>query len=140
MNKRDHRPKLTELFANTTSPFRGSRAPFSEVFPDFAQLEVVVAEQHFLWGRRLERKYTLENPPGEDFDCSNQFCYGGGFSICDILRRVHRERLTQFETYVSCSGYEGSPKGRRKYKDCVQYTKVTVKAKYRRVEALGNQR
>jgi hypothetical protein len=130
MNKRDHRPKVTELFANTISPF-GSRAPFQQVFPDFLKLEIFIAEQRHLWGERNERTYTLSNPPGEHFDCSNSFCYGGGFSITQILRNVYEQRLTKFETLVDCRGYEGSPKGHRKYKDCAQYSKVTVRAQYR---------
>ena len=71
-----------------------------------------------------------ENTLGEYIDCSNRLCYGGGFSIGQVLREMVDGKQTHRETTRGCRGYEGSPKGRRRYRSCVNHWKITVDIEY----------
>ena len=45
-------------------------------------------------------------------------------------------RRTEFEKTVSCKGYEGSPKGARKYNECSTYFTVKMTVKYKDAAAV----
>lgn len=80
---------------------------------------------------RRGRVYTKANPPGEFVDCSNSVCHGGGVSIGEILRSMIDQGKTEEHVSRGCRGYEGSPKGRRKYRSCMHSFDVKVALKYR---------
>lgn len=43
-------------------------------------------------------------------------------------------RQTHFEDYRICRGYDGSPKGRRKYRDCLNSWNIEVDITYHEEE------
>jgi hypothetical protein len=98
---------------------------------DIADLHVEVREvDDLIWGHNERvRVFGKDNLP-EYVNCSNPICHGGGISISEIIRNVIQERKEDDEVRKKCPGYEGSPKGRRKYKSCVHTFKVKVHIKY----------
>ena len=71
--------------------------PFKEAFPQIQDITVRVEES----GKGVYEDfnillYTIDNPPGEYIDCSNPLCYGGGFSIGQILRQMVRDKKNTF--------------------------------------------
>jgi hypothetical protein len=133
MAARDHRPKASEIFRATQYVF-SRKAPFVEAFPEIDRLLVEVEEDGYgvikspyLSGKS---RYT-EKTCGEYINCSNRFCYNGGFSIGSILRDMVREHKEDHEDWKICQGYEGSPKGRRHYRSCINNFKIKVHITYK---------
>jgi len=127
--------KASDIFREIE--YRFAKKPlFEELFPQIEDLRVEVTESDdTLRGGGCVRAYTIKDPPGEYIDCSNPLCYNGGFSIGSILRDMVRKGQTEHETTERCQGYEGSPKGRRKHKDCWICFKIKVFVIYRDGEA-----
>jgi hypothetical protein len=48
-----------------------------------------------------------------------------------ILRYMIASRLTEFEATERCQGYEGSPKGRKRHRDCMHMFKVTIRLAFK---------
>jgi hypothetical protein len=111
------RPKASDMFNKQPELF-AKKGTFEEAYPDIEDFQI-------------NERFDLEHPPGEYFNCHNSRCYGGGVSIGKILQKMVRERLETFETTESCKGYEGSPKGRRKYQNCETCFKIKVTLKYK---------
>lgn len=127
----DRRKKASDLFLES-EPVIGKKVSFEEAFPEIGELNVKVTEI----GRGTDYKehtinYSKADFPGQFIDCSNPLCYGGGFSIGRIIRNMVDNRETELETTEHCKGYEGSPKGRRKYRECTDIFKVKVNIDYK---------
>lgn len=132
---RHRRKKASDIFREGT-PMFAKKVSFEEAFPELEDLRIEVKESGYGVGERTGvRTYTLDNLPGEYIDCSNPHCYGGGFSVGSIVRSMVREGETAFEAGQLCKGYEGSPKGRRKYRDCLNCFEINVSLRYRSKKA-----
>ncbi len=131
MSKPDKRQKASDVFNQTNFVF-ADKVSFDEAFPEIEDVVVEVKEPGNILRREskgIHRKPYL----GEYIDCSNPLCHNGGFSIGTILREMVRDRQTELETYKICQGAEGSRKGRRKYRDCMNFLEIRVSIKYREV-------
>ena len=85
-----------------------------------------------LTGKRASGKSTLlvwllNNIPQEFIDCSNSRCFNGGFSVKEIIRKMVSEHKDIFDDTVLCQGYEGSPNGKIKYRDCINGFHIRIK-------------
>ena len=130
---KNERMKASDVFRGTT-PFFGTKAGFDEVFPEIEEIEITVQETGYGVigdGIQVYRK----NQFGEYIDCSHRRCYNGGFRIGSIIRDMVRDKAIEFNTSLDCKGYEGSPKGRKKYGNCHNTFTIKVKIKYK--ESLG---
>lgn len=132
MVRRDQRRKASDLFRETT-PVIGTKGTLAEVYPQIKDVAVEVEES----GRGVDswnknRCYTKESFPGEFIDCSNPSCYGGGFQLGSYLGKMLLEHLTELADSKMCRGNEGSPKGRRIYRKCLNTFKFRIKIKYNR--------
>lgn len=133
---RDDRQKASDVFRES-NPLLGKTSSFSEAFPEIETLGVEVTEKgddvRGLRGERGERTYhfTHERPPGEYVDCSNDICYNGGFRIASHLRHMTRQRETEGEFSATCQGYEGSPKGQKKYGPCMHHFEAEIEITYK---------
>jgi len=79
--------------------------------------------------------YTEKSIPAI-IDCRNPRCYGGGLNLDYLIRCVVVEaQRTEYETTEYCRGYEGSPKGRRKYGDCDTIFRLRVNVTYKKPES-----
>ena len=136
MGRRD-RMKASDVFRETDYVF-SKKVSFEEAFPEIADLKVVVEEDgHGVHEWNRTRHYG--KGVGEYIDCSNSLCYNGGFSLGNILREMVRNRETHKETTEICQGYEGSPKGQRRYRSCLNHFKITVDIVFKEEDATTEQ-
>lgn len=130
-----YRPKASELFQKR-GPFFGEKVSFEKAFPTIEDVLVEVKEQgQGAFGDKIRYK---KSSIGEYIDCSNPLCYNGGFSIGRILRKMIENKQTELETSKFCKGYEGSPKGKRRYRNCINRFKIKVNIKYKKEEKEGD--
>ena len=131
---RDDRQKASDIF-NKGNLVYATKVPFENAFPEIENLDIVVVFHgcgtDFLKDKEKISHYNIETLPGEFIDCINPLCYKGGFSIGSILREMVRTKLTHKEEFEICRGYEGSPKGRRKYGICPNTFRIKVDIKYK---------
>ncbi len=73
---------------------------------------------------------AIHTQVGEYIDCRNSLCYDGGVSVGQMLRDMVEEKKTEAEFSSLCRGYEGSPKGRRKYRNCSNFFEVKIRIEY----------
>ena len=105
----DKRQKASDVFRETNF-FLAKKSRF-QAFPQIATLSGTVEED----GDGVSERFgvrSLGKDTGEYFDCSNPLCYNK-------------------EDTRLCEGYEGSPKGRRRYQDCMNSFRIKVDIKYR---------
>lgn len=123
----DRRNKASDNFREAT-PMFSRKAPFAEAFPTVATARVDVTE-HTSSSSRLIAHMT-EGEIGEYVDCTNPVCYGGGVSVGALLRSLVAADETHGEKIAGCKGYEGSPKGQRRIRDCLHSFTVTADLTY----------
>lgn len=124
------RQKASDVWSES-NPMFGKKTSFEEAFPQIDSLDVTVEET----GKGVHReprtwRFSEENPPGKYVDCSNDLCYNGGVDVGSILRAMVRNDETSKETTEFCQGYEGSPKGQKRYKDCINKFEVQIEIEY----------
>ena len=123
------RQKASDVFRESNFLF-ATKSGFDKAFPQIANLSGTVAEDgNGVSNWRSVRRVSKDT--GEFFDCSNPRCYNGGFSVGDILRGMVASRTKHKEDTRYCQGYEGSPKGRRRYRHCMNRFFVAIDIEYR---------
>jgi hypothetical protein len=122
------RDKATDVLRNTDYVF-AKKCTFAEAFPSIATLRVDVERSDY--GRSRHPDIYTEHSAGEMVDCRHPLCYGGGFSLGNLLRMMMAEKKTDQEFFEVCRGYHGSPKGRRNYGSCGETFRVIVHIDYR---------
>jgi len=127
---REDRKKASDVFRETNYVF-SKKAPFEEVFPQIDEISVIVEERVGSADRNSRKRHYNKKNISEYVDCSNPLCYNGGVSIGSIIRSMVIEKQTHNKTTKLCQGYEGSPKGRKKYRDCLHMFDVEVDIKYK---------
>ena len=128
------RMKAQDVFKEGNYLF-GPKVGFREAFPEIATLRVEVTEEgHGVSSYGGPAIYN-ESSVGEFINCSNPLCYNGGIRIGFKLGEMVRKRETEGQFSSNCRGYEGSPKGRNKYRDCDNYFKVKILIKYKKQDA-----
>ena len=127
------RKKASDIFRESNLVF-AKKSPFKEAYPEIDDLTIEVnkTSHHNYTESPLKHHFSIENPPGEYIDCDNPLCYNGGFSIGSVLRRMVSNKETQKEGSGSCQGYEGSPKGRRRYRSCLSVFRYKANIKYKK--------
>jgi len=131
MYKRNRRQKASDVFQETTYLFPKTNK-FDEAFPFIKELHVEVIESGEGVNELNERNvYDKHSLPGKFIDCHNPMCYNGGFDIGSAIRLMEYDRQTQREIQSRCQGYEGSPKGRKKYDACLNSFKIKINIKYK---------
>jgi hypothetical protein len=131
MPARDKRQKASDVFRDATYVF-SRKVPFEEAFPQIDDLRVQVRESSIGRTEPIRTStYTTVNPPGEFVDCSNPLCYNGGVSVGSVIHAAVRDRKTECTETHGCQGYEGSPKGQRRYRSCLHTFEVTVNIRYK---------
>lgn len=123
--------KAQDVF-NACTPFFGRKSTFAEAFPEIESLRVEVTEagDGTGWMSPGPRVYT-ETTAGEFVNCSNPVCFNGGFRLGHILRDMVRSRKTEHTGTAICQGNEGSRKGRRIYRKCLNSFKYEIAVEYR---------
>lgn len=133
-----NRKKASDVFRDTNFVF-SSKTSFSVAFPKIDSVNITVIEVEG------PEKVNFDSPPpyparsmtysektiGEFIDCHNSICYNGGFQIGSILHEMVRTKETFRESVTCCQGYEGSPKGKRRYRSCLHYFHYRVTIEYK---------
>lgn len=122
----EKRKKALDIFRESEYVF--AKCGFDEAFPEIAELRINVQELRYnveVYSRQYGRNIS------EFVNCNNRLCYNGGFSIGDILRQMVAEKEAEKDVTVFCQGYEGSPKGMRRYRNCMHRFKVHIDVKYK---------
>lgn len=142
---RGRREKLTDQLARRIhNPFFRPTSSFEEAFPTVESLRAEVVES-----REFERNFWEPKAPWirsftkEYFrsaaDCGNPRCYGGGVNLEALLREMVRECESEREVTERCTGYEGSPKGRRNYGPYRNSFRVSMQVKYKEFVTSGEE-
>jgi len=124
------RQKASDVWKENT-PFLGTGAKvgFKKAFPTISSIKVKVVESDS--GIELGPRHYDEENVGEFINCSNEMCYNGGFQLGHIIREMVRTGTTQDQASKNCQGFEGSPKGRKRYRSCWHSFEVTVEIEYK---------
>lgn len=127
------RKKAADVFNATDFAF-AEKTTFEKAFPSIDDIKVEVTETGDgvkEWNScRTYGKFSV----GEYINCSNKFCYNGGFCLGDIIRYMIEGNLTEYETSKYCQGYEGSPKGRKRYRSCLNHFDIKINIKYKKMQ------
>ncbi len=139
-----HHMKLSDVEATKNYPFRQKVDSFHQAYPSIDSIRVEVrptGEGFEPYRHETGRVYVYnENSVPATIDCRNPRCFGGGLDLDHLIRwAVVESKRTEYEKTISCTGYEGSPKGRRNDGPCDTYFKVKVNVTYRGVQD-GQQR
>lgn len=135
MSTRNEHQKASDVFRESEFVF-GQKVSFTEAFPQIADIKIEVKRS----GRGVDEwnkisSYEMKRLPGEYIDCTNPLCYNGGFSIGSILRDMVGNKLTEKTENAICQGNEGSLKGRRVYRRCLNFFQIKVSIEYKNEEA-----
>lgn len=125
------RQKASDVFKDSSYVFSSKTSSFDKAFPEIDSIKVEVEQSGdgvSEWNRKST--YNKEHFPGEYIDCKNPLCYNGGFSIGEIIRNMIMNKKTSLKDSKLCQGSEGSAKGRRIYRKCLNFFKVDVNLKY----------
>lgn len=142
MSRRE-RQKASDVFREKDY-LLGKTTSFGEAFPMIEDLRVVVTEYgddvRGIMGDYGERKhyFSIDHPPGEYVDCSNEICYNGGVRVGQYLRQMVRQGETEGEFSDFCQGDEGSPKGQNKYGPCDHRFETEIELTYTEDYEAGN--
>ena len=131
---RQDRDKASDIFRKADFVF-SKKVSFEEAFPSIEHIDIKV-EHLGHYGVHEWNKVQHFKKTGEYLDCTNSVCYGGGFSIGELIRKMVDVNQTHLESHAFCKGYEGSPKGKRRYRSCTNSWNVTIDIKYKSTTSL----
>lgn len=129
----NERKKASDVFQETDY-FIGEKTSFEKAFPLIDDIKVEIIEDGEGVSDWNKKRYYNKSNAGEYINCSNHLCYNGGFNLGEIIRYMEQENLIEHQTTKICQGYEGSPKGRKKYGDCCNMFDVKIKIKYKELK------
>ncbi|MGD0285103.1 MAG: hypothetical protein ABSC31_01790 [Acidimicrobiales bacterium] len=124
------RPKANEVYWENPPALARYRSTWAEEYPDLASGLVTVEETRYgpvVGSHRVE----IPKDNRKFVDCSNEFCYGGGYDVQKLIGGLYRERKTEGDDLKKCLGSEGSPKGRRRTGPCMHIFHATAQLTYR---------
>lgn len=129
---RNNREKLTDRINQTNHVFSRKVDSFAEAYPTIASLRVEVTEESGIgWGRSDSKWVFTEQNFRHAVNCSNTMCYGGGVEIGWLIHDMARNKETDREENKKCQGYEGSPKGRRRHRSCMNMFQIKAHVEYK---------
>lgn len=73
--------------------------------------------------------WSLRNN-GPVMACGNPKCQRGGYNLATEVRNMISANMSEREIRLSCNGDEGSPKGRRVGRECMQRLKAKITLKF----------
>jgi hypothetical protein len=108
------------------------KVPFDEAYPTIDDITVEFKENGYMLHPHQKRSgsFSKENLV-PSMPCSNVSCKQGGFSLEPVIRNMVRNKQTTLEETVGCKGHEGSPKGRRRGRDCMNHVELKISIKYK---------
>jgi hypothetical protein len=129
MSKRDQHKKLSDIY--NESAFATGKKSFAEAFPEIEDITVEVKETGEGVSGNNSPIVLKKEQLGSAIDCHNPRCFGGGFPIGRVVRKMVLAHQTEDVIPRKCQGYEGSPQGRSKNRDCYNRFEVKIFIKYK---------
>jgi len=120
--------KASDVF-RASNPLFASKGTFAEAFPTVVTLVATVTPSD-AYQPTTAQTYT-EATACEYVDCESAVCFNGGFSLGGTLREMVRLGETDRRGTAICQGHEGSPKGRRLTRKCLQFFAYQISVTYR---------
>ena len=137
--ERNDREKLTDRLNQAEHLCCRHVGSFAEAYPTIASLRVEVTESSNGSGGWQGRWSFTERDFRHAVNCSNKTCYGGGVEIGWMIHDMARKKEADREETKICRGYEGSPKGRTRYRSCPTTFRITAHVEYKDDEATAKQ-
>ena len=104
--------------------------PFEEAFPTVEDLQLEVQQK--MTGDAGGSAITFDRSTVRSFvACRNPVCVRGGVDIGAMIQEMARKRETQRKFSELCKGNEGSPKGRKIYRKCLNHFTVAIFIRYK---------
>ncbi len=128
---RNDREKLTDRINSSNYVFSRKVNSFEEAYPTVVSLRVEVTERDVGLGGSSQSWTLTEKNFNHALNCSNPRCYGGGVEIGWIIHDMARDRRTDLEETKKCQGYEGSPKGMKRYRSCLHSFHIRAHVEYK---------
>ena len=128
---RDDREKLSEHISKTNFPFSGKTKLFDEAYPKISLLIMEVVEKDLGNIKPINTHSFTKRNFQHAVDCSNTICFRGGVQIGNLVHEMARGRVNDLTKLKICEGWEGSPKGKRKYRRCVHTFDTSVHIEYK---------
>jgi hypothetical protein len=128
------RRKKAQDVLNESNLVFARKATFAEAFPEIDEIRVVVTESGEGVYRDMNKRSYDKRTVSEFVNCSNPLCYNGGVRLGSIIHEMNIKKETYKEDHFKCQGYEGSPKGRRVYRDCFNFFTVSIDIQYKNSE------
>jgi len=63
--------------------------------------------------------------------CGNPICQRGGYNFANEAHNMNYAGMSEREIQLSCNGDEGSPKGRRLGRECLQRLEAKITLKFK---------
>ena len=112
--------------------FPRERRPFTEVYPDIEDLEIVVKLLNSGGNEVDEKVYSNTHFPVNGVNCGHVICKNGGLSsstIVSAISKIYKNKESEYSEYIFCTG--GRYRGRTRYDSCGWAFKLFLKAKYK---------
>jgi hypothetical protein len=114
----------------------GKLTTFEKAFPTIESATIAyyeTGEGVYAYGGQPNRTFGAPRPFGNAglIRCSNPYCRRGGYEVDAGLYEMVREKLTEKEFSKGCPGDEGSPKGKKIGKRCMNVLHYRLTVKYK---------
>lgn len=134
---RNNRKGAQDLLNEANLVF-ATKGTFEDAFPGIATIRIEYEEtgqgvrRFGTGGHEGAGKGILTDKKriGQYLRCSNPLCYGGGYDIVSVVRDMVSKNEEEREGSGCCQGNEGSPKGQRIYRTCMNYFKYRITITY----------
>ncbi len=111
----------------------GEPTTFEKAFPEIKNISIEFNQRGYgVYNEESKRRITDSRDIGEYLNCNNSSCQRGGFAIGQEIREMVRSKETEREKLLICEGDEGSPKGRKIGRRCINHINVKIKIKYKK--------
>jgi hypothetical protein len=108
----------------------GKSGSFEELYPEVKTLRVVVRVKDL--GPSEENIFKFDRETIIPMvSCQNPICNNGGLLLHSLIGEMTKQRLQLRENVSLCRGFEGSEKGKKKYKPCTFQFQYKIEIQYK---------
>ena len=118
---------------NQGSFFFSQPTTFEKAYPMIDDITVKTIENGYGVYKWSNPSHFGKTSLGEYINCSNSSCRRGGFWIGKEIWEMVSKRETQRKTIIGCRGDEGSHKGKRMGRSCINHIETEITIKYKEV-------
>ena len=124
------RESSQDRFNKTNFVFTEKTTDFSKAFPGIEKLRIEITEKGNGITPGFNTSVITNSNMCEYSNCSNKSCVHGGVHIGELVRSMMHKKETLKEEYKICIGNEGSPKGKRVYRKCLNRFDIKIEISY----------